>query len=138
MAVAVDSLSRRFEALRPHLNERQRRLWLGAEARELGSGGAGVVAAAVGVAADTVRRGRAELDDPAPAPVGSSRKAGGGRKRVSSRVLSGSWAGPVGPVADEEGRVEDLEQEGGDGQVKILRGETAVTESVAAASACGK
>src|SRR5215207_1605944 len=65
MAVAGDSLSRRFEALRPHLNERQRRLWLGAEARELGPGGAGVVAAAVGVAADTVRRGRSELGDPA-------------------------------------------------------------------------
>src|SRR3954454_5680245 len=84
MAVAVDSLSRRFEALRPHLNERQRRLWLGAEARELGPGGAGGVAAAVGVAADTVRRGRSELDDPAPAPVGSSRKAGGGRKRAEA------------------------------------------------------
>jgi hypothetical protein len=84
MAVAVDSLARRFEALRPHLNERQRRLWLGAEARELGPGGAGVVAAAVGVAADTVRRGRCELDDPAPAPVGSSRKAGGGRKRAEA------------------------------------------------------
>src|SRR5689334_5246252 len=84
MAVAVDSLSRRFEALRPHLNERQRRLWLGAEARELGPGGAGVVAAAVGVAADTARRGRCALDDPASAPVGSSRKAGGGRKRAEA------------------------------------------------------
>ena len=39
-------------------------------------------------------------------------------------LLGGSWAGPVGPFADEEGRVEDLEQEGGDGQVKILRGES--------------
>jgi hypothetical protein len=38
-------------------------------------------------------------------------------------LLGRSWAGPVGPVADEEVRVEDLEQEGGDGQVKILRGE---------------
>jgi len=43
-----------------------------------------VVAAAVGVAADTVRRGRCELDDPASAPVGSSRKAGGGRKRAEA------------------------------------------------------
>jgi hypothetical protein len=57
-------------------------LWLGAEARELGPDGAGVVAAAVGVAADTVRRGRRELDDPDPAPVGVSRKPGGGRKRA--------------------------------------------------------
>ena len=39
-------------------------------------------------------------------------------------LLGGSRAGPVGPVADEEGRVEDLEQEGGDGQVKIMRGES--------------
>ena len=39
-------------------------------------------------------------------------------------LLGGSWAGPIGSVADEEGRVEDLEQEGGDGQVKILRGES--------------
>jgi hypothetical protein len=37
-------------------------------------------------------------------------------------LLGGARAGPVGSVADEEGRVEDLEQEGGDGQVKILRG----------------
>ena len=38
-------------------------------------------------------------------------------------LLGGPWAGPVGAVADEEVRVEDLEQEGGDGQVKVLRGE---------------
>ena len=39
-------------------------------------------------------------------------------------LLGGPWAGPVGAVADEEASVEDLEQEGGDGQVKILRGES--------------
>ncbi|MFZ2117103.1 MAG: hypothetical protein WCC47_24340 [Pseudonocardiaceae bacterium] len=43
-----------------------------AEARELRAGGPVVVAQAVGVAADTVRRGRghAELDDPVLPPVG--------------------------------------------------------------------
>jgi len=82
MSVAVESLARRYEALRPHLSERQRRLWLGAEARELGVGGAVLVAQAVGVAADTVRRGRAELEDPAPPPGGVSRRSGGGRKRA--------------------------------------------------------
>jgi Rhodopirellula transposase DDE domain len=84
MAVAVESLARRYEALRPHLSERQRRLWLGAEARELGAGGAAVVASAVGVAADTVRRGRSELDDAQPPPVGRSRRPGGGRKRAEA------------------------------------------------------
>jgi hypothetical protein len=39
-------------------------------------------------------------------------------------LLGGPWAGPVGAVADEEARVEDLEQERGQGQVKILRGKS--------------
>ena len=39
-------------------------------------------------------------------------------------LFGGPWAGPVGAVADEKGRVEDLEQEDGDGQVKVLRGES--------------
>ena len=86
MDVAVDvvreSLARRWEVLRPHLNERQRRLWLGAEARELGSGGAERVAAALGVAADTVRRGRAELVSAEVPLPGRSRRPGGGRKRA--------------------------------------------------------
>jgi hypothetical protein len=32
-------------------------------------------------------------------------------------------AGPAGAVADQEPRVEDLQQEGGQGQVKLVRGE---------------
>jgi transposase len=43
-----------------------------------------VVAQAVGVAADTVRRGRAELEDPVSPPVGVSRRPGGGRKRAEA------------------------------------------------------
>jgi Rhodopirellula transposase DDE domain len=84
MADAVESLASRFEVLKPHLNERQRRLWLGAEARELGSGGATVVARAAGVAGDTVRRGRAELEDPRALSYPRSRKPGGGRKRADA------------------------------------------------------
>jgi len=82
MPDAVESLASRFEVLKPHLNERQRRLWLGAEARELGSGGVGIVAQAVGVAGDTVRRGRAELEEPQALPYPRLRKPGGGRKRA--------------------------------------------------------
>ena len=73
---------RRYDAIKPHLTERQRRIWLGSEARELGSGGVGIVADAVAVSPDTVRRGRTELDDPQPLPVGRSRGRGGGRKRA--------------------------------------------------------
>ena len=48
MAELADSVARRYEVLRPHLSEFQRRLWLGAEAAELGPGGVAVVAAADG------------------------------------------------------------------------------------------
>src|SRR5947209_8749379 len=79
MPVDTDFLARRYDAIRPHLTERQRRLWLGNEARELGGGGARIVFEATGVAQDTILRGRAELDDPEPLPVGRSRGSGGGQ-----------------------------------------------------------
>src|SRR5437764_2583341 len=82
MSAVMEALVRRYDAIKPHLTERQRRVWLGAEARELGSGGVGMVAKAVSVSPDTVRRGRSELDDPWPLPVGRSRGAGGGRRRA--------------------------------------------------------
>ena len=82
MADLEESLARRYQVLRPHLSELQRRLWLGAEAAELGSGGVAVVAAAVGVAADTVRRGRVEARQLDVATVVRSRRPGGGRKRA--------------------------------------------------------
>ena len=82
MSAVMESLARRYDAIKPHLNERQRRVWLGSEARELGSGGVQTVADAVGVSPDTVRRGRSELDELTPLPVGRSRGAGGGRKRA--------------------------------------------------------
>jgi hypothetical protein len=82
MSVVAESLARRYDAIKPHLTERQRRLWLGSEASELGSGGVGIVADAVAVSPDTVRRGRSELEDPTPLPVGRSRGPGGGRRRA--------------------------------------------------------
>ena len=82
MSAVMESLVRRYDAIKPHLTERQRRIWLGSEARELGPGGVGIVADAVAVSPDTVRRGRIELDDPQPLPVGRSRGRGGGRKRA--------------------------------------------------------
>src|SRR6266536_2581479 len=78
-----DQLSMRFEVLLPHLNERQRRLVLGAEARLLGHGGVRAVAGIAGVSETTVRRGVAELAAGAERlPAGRVRSPGGGRKRV--------------------------------------------------------
>jgi len=51
----------RYVTIRPYLDERQRRLWLGVEAQALGAGGVAVVARASGADVKTVRRGKAEI-----------------------------------------------------------------------------
>ena len=85
MAIAVDvveGLAAKFAALLPHLDERQRRLALGAEARSLGHGGIKAVAEAAGVSAVTVSAGVAELESGGE-PLRRARAPGGGRKSVS-------------------------------------------------------
>jgi transposase len=85
MAVSVDTeqvLAAKFEVLFPHLDERQRRLLMGAEARVLGRGGIRAVARAAGVAENTVSRGVSDLEA-GEAPLGRTRRPGGGRKRLS-------------------------------------------------------
>ena len=52
-------LAAKFQVLLPHLDERQRRLAIGAEALSLGHGGIRLVAAAAGVREGTVSRGAA-------------------------------------------------------------------------------
>jgi DDE family transposase len=71
-----------FEVLGPHLDERQRRLLAGAEARRIGRGGTRLVARAAGMREATVSRGAAELDAGGE-PLGRARAVGGGRKRLA-------------------------------------------------------
>jgi len=75
-------LAAKFEAVFPHLDERQRRLLMGAEARALGHGGIRAVARAAGVREATVSAGVSELDAGAE-PLGRARRPGGGRKRAA-------------------------------------------------------
>ena len=75
-------LTAKFQAIFPHLDERQRRLLMGAEARALGHGGIRVVARAAGVREATVSLGVDELDSGAE-PLGRARRPGGGRKRAA-------------------------------------------------------
>ena len=81
---ARGQLALRFEVLSPHLNERQRRLLLGAEARLLGHGGVRAVAQVAGVSETTVRRGVFELEEGQdPFPDGRARREGGGRRSAA-------------------------------------------------------
>jgi hypothetical protein len=75
-------LAAKFQAVFPHLDERQRRLLMGAEARSLGHGGIRLVARAAGVREATVSLGVDELDAGA-GPLGRVRRPGGGRKRAA-------------------------------------------------------
>jgi hypothetical protein len=73
-----------FARLLPQLDERQRRLALGAAARVVGYGGIRRVARLVGVAESTVARGARELVVGGQGP-GRVRAAGAGRKRLRDR-----------------------------------------------------
>ena len=75
-------LAAKFEVLLPQLDERQRRLLLGAEADALGRGGIARVMAASGMSRPTVTRGLAEVRAGGTG-VGRVRKAGGGRKSLT-------------------------------------------------------
>ncbi|MEU6072003.1 ISAzo13 family transposase [Streptomyces sp. NPDC047082] len=77
-----DQLAVKFAVLFPHLDERQRRLLMAAEARVLGHGGVRAVARAASVSETTVRKGVFELEA-GEEPLGRVRRPGGGRKRVA-------------------------------------------------------
>src|SRR3990172_4894633 len=77
-------LTEKLAAILPHLNEKQRRLLLAAEARALGHGGVSRVARAAGVSRPTIQKALYELQEPVSAG-GRIRKAGGGRKKARER-----------------------------------------------------
>ncbi|TWG02831.1 DDE family transposase [Streptomyces brevispora] len=80
----IGPLRAKLEAVTPHLDERQRRLLYGAEARILGHGGIAAVAKAAGVSKGCVSRGLAELEED-PAPHGRTRRAGAGRPAAAEK-----------------------------------------------------
>ncbi|MFJ6897098.1 ISAzo13 family transposase [Streptomyces hokutonensis] len=74
-------LAVKFGVLFPHLDERQRRLMMGAEARILGHGGIRAVAWAAQVSETTVRKGVDALEA-GEEPSGRVRRPDGGRKKA--------------------------------------------------------
>jgi len=89
----VELIRQKYEALKPFLDERVRRLWAGTEARVLGRGGIAAVAAATGLSRDTIRGGM----QPAQGGGGKAlaalagarlRRVGGGRKRLVDKDVT--------------------------------------------------
>jgi hypothetical protein len=74
-------LVEKYAAVSAVLDERGRRLWAAAESRAIGYGGDAVVSAATGLARQTIRKGRGEIEA-GVTPADRVRRAGGGRKRL--------------------------------------------------------
>jgi hypothetical protein len=83
----VDTVRKKYQALRPEFDERGRRLWAAVEAEALGYGGITTVSQATGLAISTIRLGGQELQTSADAQgaagVRRIRKPGSGRKRTA-------------------------------------------------------
>jgi len=80
-----DSLRVEFDELLPRLDERSRRLVLGARANSLGRGGKAVVSRAAGVSASTVAQGATEVASGQAMTPGRVRRGGGGRKPLEEK-----------------------------------------------------
>jgi transposase len=83
MEIDESVLAAKFEAVLPHLDERQRRLVLAAEARSLGHGGISLVARASGVSRVTITAGVGELEAGQGPMPGRARRPGAGRKPLA-------------------------------------------------------
>jgi transposase len=85
-AAAIERIRRKFQSLEFVLDERSRRQWAAAEAKELGYGGVSAVARATGFARDTIQLGLRELEyrrlHPEELTPERLRKPGGGRKQL--------------------------------------------------------
>ena len=76
------SITARFAALDPQLDERGRRLFAASEVRAAGRGGLKAVSRITGLARSTIGRGLKDLDA-GPLPAGRVRRAGSGRHGVT-------------------------------------------------------
>jgi hypothetical protein len=85
----IETIRQKFEALRPFLDERTRRVWAATEAAALGRGGVTLVARATGMARSTLHAGQRDLQEPEAARLtmaaGRLRRAGAGRKPLTEQ-----------------------------------------------------
>jgi transposase len=77
----IESIRRKYSAVRVVLHERGRRIWAASEARQLGRGGITLVGEALHMSHSTIRRGLKEIESDDSLPQDRSRQPGGGRKK---------------------------------------------------------
>jgi transposase len=85
-AQLIARIRHKYRSLKPEMDERRRRQWAAAEARDLGWGGVTAVAQATGLSRTTITAGLRELDLPAKRRAAEAvrvRRPGGGRKKIA-------------------------------------------------------
>jgi hypothetical protein len=80
-----EALKRRFDLLKPALDERARRLLAAAEALAIGRGGPALVSRVTGVSRRAIAKGCQELQRPDLSAQGRVRRPGAGRKRAAAK-----------------------------------------------------
>lgn len=82
-------LSRKYDLILPHLDEKTKRLYVGSEALSLGRGGIAIVNLTSGVSRTTISQGIRELEKGKtvePSKKQGIRKGGGGRKKKIEKL----------------------------------------------------
>jgi transposase len=85
-AEIIAGMRRKYQLLAPEMDERRRRQWAAAEAREFGWGGVSLLARATGLSRPTIYAGLRELDEPGgqrALEAARIRRSGGGRQRLA-------------------------------------------------------
>lgn len=129
----LDAIRRKYEMLKPFMNERVRRLWAASEAIALGRGGQRLIAAATGISRDTIRSGVREFEqfglisgppEPAQSPsrsdIGSQwknriRRASGGSRLAELRDPEIVSVLTFGPYATAESLWRSISTHSGEG-----------------------
>ena len=78
-------VEKRINTMLPHLNEKQKRMFLALEAESIGHGGVKLIHEISGVSPTTIIRGKKELHSGETANNNRIRKIGGGRKKITQK-----------------------------------------------------
>jgi transposase len=108
-ATTIERIRDKYIAMASHLDERGRRRWAAAEARDLGWGGISAVAHATGISDRTIRTGIREIEDPSALSPDRQRRPGAGRpskeivdcglvEALESIVESATRGDPMSPL----------------------------------------
>jgi transposase len=81
----IKNLRKKLSGILPLLNEKHRRLLVGAEALSIGYGGIAILSDITGMNCQTIRRGISELENGKNKFSENVRNAGGGRKKISDK-----------------------------------------------------